>query len=120
MAVKILIVEDDPDQRGFLELLLRLEGYTIHTASDGEEGIKNAILEHPDLIISDISMPEVDGIELVRQLREMPECKNVPILVLSGEGSGDLRVALKAGANLALRKPLVPDRLIQTIKEMMV
>jgi CheY-like chemotaxis protein len=80
MAAKILIVEDDPDQRGFLELLLQFEGDTIHTASDDEEEIKHAILEYPDLIISDVMMPDLDGIELVGQLREMPQCKDVPYL----------------------------------------
>jgi CheY-like chemotaxis protein len=118
MAAKILIVEDNPDQRDFLEVLLRLEGYTIHTATDGGEALKRARAEPPDLIISDIRMPDVDGIELVQRLRAMPGYGRVPILVLSGDGSGDLQVAGKAGANLVLRKPVEVDELIGTIKRM--
>lgn len=118
MTAKILIVEDNPDQREFLELLLRIEGYRIHTAEDGDEGLKQAIKGHPDLIISDIRMPEVDGVTMVHRLRQLPEYQQLPILVLSGDGSGDLRIAIKAGANFALRKPLDVEVLIETIKKM--
>jgi CheY-like chemotaxis protein len=118
MAAKILIVDDNPDQREFLEVFLRLQGYSIHTAEDGGAGLEQAVSDPPDLIICDLRMPEVDGVTMVRRLREMPEYRRTQILVLSGDGSGDLRVAVTAGANLALRKPLDLDVLTQTIKEM--
>ncbi len=115
MPNKILIVDDDPDQRDFLAILLKHEGYAVRIAEDGGEAIKQVKSNCPDLIISDIDMPDIDGITMVKMLRGLPECSDTPILTLSGYGSGDLRMAVSAGANQALQKPVEIESLIGTI-----
>ena len=118
MPAKILVVEDDADQRQLLVLMLKWEGYTIFTAEDGNEGIEKACETAPDLIISDITMPNLDGINMVQALRDMPDFKRTPILMVSAYGSGNLRDALNAGANQIMRKPLDFTALMTTIREL--
>jgi two-component system, chemotaxis family, chemotaxis protein CheY len=119
VSAKILIVEDNDDQRDFLEILLSSEGYTVYTAGDGSEGIKQAQTRHPDLIITDIEMPELDGITMVKVLRDLPGYGEVPILMMSAYGSGSLRKGLRAGASRGLRKPVDIDLLIDSIKNLL-
>jgi two-component system chemotaxis response regulator CheY len=119
MASKILIVEDNPDFRTLIALLLQEQGYTVATAEDGQQGLKQTLADCPDLIITDINMPNLNGIEMVRMLRDLPECRGIPVVVISALGSGDLTGALEAGANQGMRKPLDLDRLIQAIKRLL-
>ena len=118
MPAKILVVEDDPDQRQLLVLMLKWEGYTIYTAEDGNEGLQQAQANTPDLIISDITMPNLDGIKMVKALRDLPDFKRTPIVMVSAYGSGNLREALSAGANQIMRKPLDFGALMTTIREL--
>ena len=90
MPAKILIVEDNPDMRELLAVALKMEGHTVYTADDGREGLKLVHADCPDLILSDITMPNLDGVEMVRCLRQMPECNKVPVLIMSAYGSGNL------------------------------
>ena len=106
MQDKILIVEDNDDSREYLAQLLKIKGYKVYTAHDGAEGIEQAIVNHPDFIISDINTPNLDGIQMVRALRRIPGCSDIPILVVSAYGSGILADASVAGANQVMRKPL--------------
>jgi CheY-like chemotaxis protein len=116
LPTKILIVEDNPDSRDFLATLLKIEGYTIFTAADGIEGIEQAIKNHPDLIISDIMMPNLDGIEMVKALRHIRECQAIPILMVSAFNSGNLSVAMRVGATQGFTKPLDCNLLNEAIK----
>ena len=116
MEQKILIVEDNFDSREYLAQLLRVKGYTVYTAEDGAEGIEQAILNQPDFIISDINTPNLDGIQMVRALRRIPECSAIPILVVSAYGSGILADASIAGANQVMRKPLDLKLLLRMIE----
>src|SRR5258706_11620125 len=88
MPKKILIIEDNIDTRDLLHLHLTTEGFTVVVAADGREGLYMAEAEHPDLIITDIDMPNIDGIELVKRLRSQSAFQNLPILVLTAF-SGD-------------------------------
>lgn len=119
MPKKILVVEDNLDTRELIHLHLTTEGYTVVAASNGREGLYLAGAEHPDLIITDISMPEIDGLELVRQLRTQSEFKSLPILVLTAFGLDQMDQAIKAGANRALNKPVHFDGLIDDVREML-
>lgn len=116
MSAKVLIVEDNPDSREMLSFILKYEGYNVFTASDGDEGITQAKTTCPDLIISDLEMPNIDGIELVRTLRHLPEYKKVPILVLSAYDNDSLDQAIQVGANEAMRKPFEVESLVKTVK----
>src|SRR5262245_59590678 len=117
MPNKILVVEDDPDSRDFLVTLLKLEGYTVATANDGLEAIQKVESEPIDLIVSDISMPNLDGIEMTKLIRQNPDFRNLPIIVISAYGSGNLINAINVGANAAMRKPIHAESLLGHLKE---
>ncbi len=118
MSFRILVVEDHPDHRDLIVLMLDMEGYTITTANDGSEALDRIKAECPDLIISDIMMPRFDGIRMVKALREMPECSTIPILMITahGDASDD---AINAGADRAMGKPFDFDQLIGVVREML-
>jgi CheY-like chemotaxis protein len=119
MSAKVLIVEDNADSRNYLAALLRIKGYRVDTAVDGLEGIRHAVADHPDLIISDISMPNLDGIQMLKALRKMPRCKEIPVVAVSAYGSGRLEDAAAVGADSTLRKPLNCDLLLKTIDRLL-
>jgi two-component system, chemotaxis family, chemotaxis protein CheY len=116
MAAKVLIVEDNADSREMLSFILRYEGYKVITASDGSEGLSQVKNVQPDLIISDLEMPNLDGIEMVKSLRHLPEGEKVPILILSAYDSESLNQAIEVGATQAMRKPIEVDSLVSTVK----
>jgi CheY-like chemotaxis protein len=116
---KILVVEDHPDSRDLLALYLRIQGYTAYTAEDGREGLKLIQQDRPHLIITDLSMPHLDGVEMIRLIRQMPECHATPIIVMTAYGSGEERAALQAGANQAIAKPIEYEALIQQINKLL-
>src|SRR5262249_42915666 len=119
MAKKILVVEDNLDMRELVHLYLTREGFTVFTASDGREGLYLATAERPDLIITDINMPHINGLELVRQLRAQSEFKNLPILVFTPFGFVERDNAISAGATRAIDKPMDFESLINDVKEML-
>ena len=86
---RILIVEDDPNILRGLDLNLAMEGYKVRTAADGEEGLRIARTERPDLLIVDVMLPRLGGLELIRELRK--EDPDMPILILSAKGQEPTR-----------------------------
>ncbi len=116
---KVLVVEDNLDTRELLHLHLSAEGFAVVTASNGNEGLYMAGAERPDLIVTDISMPELDGLDLVRQLRAQSEFANLPIMVLTAFGREQLDEAIGAGASRALNKPVHFDGLIDDVRELL-
>jgi CheY-like chemotaxis protein len=116
MSAKVLIVEDNPDSREMISFILKYEGYKVFTANDGSEGIHQAKNACPDLIISDLEMPVIDGIEMVKTLRHLPEYEKVPILILSAYDNDSLNQAIQVGATQAMRKPFELDSLVTTVK----
>jgi two-component system, OmpR family, phosphate regulon response regulator PhoB len=116
MTRKILIIDDNPDTRDLTHLHLTTEGFVVVVASDGREGLYMAVAEQPDLIITDISMPGVNGIELVKQLGAQPELDNVPILVLTAFGDEEMDKAIRAGAHRAMSKPVHMDSLMDEVR----
>jgi len=119
MNRKILVVDDNPDTRDLTHLHLTTEGFVVVVASDGREGLYMAVAEQPDLIITDISKPGIDGIELVKQLRAEPELDNVPILVLTAFGNEQMDQAIRAGAFRAMSKPVHLDSLMDEVRELL-
>ena len=109
MPTKILVVEDDSETREFITVMLELRDYEVITAKNGLEGIIKASLEQPDLVVTDLGMPGVNGIDLIKQLRSRSECAGIPILVITGYDMETANEAILAGANRALAKPLNPD-----------
>jgi DNA-binding response OmpR family regulator len=113
---KILIIEDNLDSRDLLSKLLRLSGFDVMVAPDGETGFVAAVDEKPDLIITDVNMPKTDGIEFVKRARFDQSLSKVPIVVVTAFGASVARAAREAGANDAVDKPFDFDRFLATIK----
>lgn len=113
---KILLVDDEPDILEFMEYNLRKENYQISKAVNGKEAIDKAKKEHPDLIILDIMMPEMDGIEVCRALRELPDFKNTLITFLTARNEDYSQIAgFDVGADDYITKPIKPRVLISRI-----
>ena len=107
MNERILIVEDNPQNMRLIEMTLRARGYSLLKAVDGEEALDAAIREHPGLIIMDIQLPKINGLDVIRKLRGMPEFSNTPILAVTAYAmKGDREKALEAGCNEYLTKPI--------------
>lgn len=103
--ISVLVVEDNEELKGFLRNILS-EHYTVITASNGEEGLRHAINDLPDLIISDVMMPVMDGLEMIRQIKENTNICHIPIIVLSSKASLDDRIAgLEQGIDDYITKP---------------
>jgi CheY-like chemotaxis protein len=99
--------------------LLELEAFTVVTAEDGNAGLNVAATEHPDLIITDINMPNLNGLEMIKQLRQRPEFMNIPIMAITAYGNSVAKEALEAGADRAATKPVQFRSLAVEIKEML-
>jgi CheY-like chemotaxis protein len=103
----ILVVEDYPDTRTLLSSLLRSRGYMVVEAGDGVEGVRQANRVNPDLILMDLALPELDGVEATRQIRERHLLSQTPIFAVSAFATSDVkRDALEAGCNEVFAKPL--------------
>ncbi len=119
-SVKILIVDDEPDILGFLKYNLSKEGYEVHTATDGESGIKIAEREHPQLVILDIMMPKMDGVEVCRHLRSKPEFSKTLIAFLTAREEDYSQIAaLDVGGDDYITKPIRPRVLTSRIKALL-
>ena len=116
-SVKILVVDDEPDILEFLRYNLVKEGYDVSTANNGEEGIKKAEAEKPNLIILDIMMPPPDGFTLTSMLRDDVKFARTPILIITALDNSNSR-ATTLGANGYLAKPFNLDELAAKIMEL--
>ena len=113
---KILIVDDEPDIRELIEYNLKKEGYQVYTASNGQEGVIEAKRVLPDLIILDIMMPKMDGIEACRILRTMNEFKNTFMVFLTARSEEYSEIAgFNVGADDYIAKPIKPRALTSRI-----
>ena len=117
---KVLIVDDEPDILEFLQYNLKKEQFQVYTASNGKDGIDLAIKENPNLIILDIMMPEMDGIEVCRKLRELPQFKNTIITFLTARSEDYTQIAaLDYGGDDYITKPIKPGVFISRIKALL-
>ena len=111
--LSVLVVDDEPDKQLLLAFALRNEGYEVHTASDGVEGLA-AVEEHqPDLIVTDVMMPRMDGYEMIRRVRSNPQTKFIPVIIQSAarNESSDVRLGSELGALGYLTDPTDLDLL---------
>lgn len=81
---KILIIDDEEDIRRYLETLFEDNGYKAITADDGKDGVRKAVEEKPDLITLDVSMPEESGVRALREIQNLKETKNIPVIIITG------------------------------------
>ena len=117
---KILLVEDNEMNRDMLSRRLQRKGYTVSMAVDGRQGVEMARAGGFDLILMDMSLPEIDGWEATRQLRAVPETRSVPIIGLTAHAmAGDREKALEAGCNDYDTKPVELPRLLAKIEALL-
>jgi len=115
---KVLIVEDNPDLVYLLTLTLESLGYTVVTATQGSEGVEKAAKEKPHLILMDILMPGMDGLEATRLIHANPETKDIPILAITCLfRESELRGCIEAGCNDYLVKPFTCQELQEKIQD---
>ncbi len=108
----ILYIEDNPENRLLVRRILEAEGYAVTEAEDGYAGLEAARASTPDLILLDINLPEIDGYELVRRLRQLPGIASVPIVALTANVmKGDRERTLAAGCDGYIQKPIDVDTL---------
>lgn len=116
---RVLIVEDDEPTRRLLAITLR-RGYDVLAAADGVEGLELATSGRPDLIITDVMMPRLDGITMVRELRRRDPSRRVPIIFLTAKGgAADVAAGIGAGARHYLVKPVRLQALEEMVKSLL-
>lgn len=120
MPEKILIVEDNPQSMRVALMTLRPHGYTLLQATDGEEALAVASRDKPALIIMDLQLPKVDGLEATRRLRQMPDFSGIPIIAVTAHAmKGDEERVLEAGCDAYLPKPINTRELARVVAEML-
>ena len=118
MTKRILIIEDQEDNRAIMRDLLSTAGYELIEAADGEEGVKLAEKERPDLILMDIQLPIIDGYEATRRIKAIVELKSIPIIAVTSYAlSGDEAKTREAGCDGYVAKPFSPRHLLAKVRE---
>ena len=103
----VLLVEDTEDNRFMMRRLLELDGYRVVEAMNGEEAVKLAKAECPQLILMDLSLPVIDGLAATRLIRKLPDCQRTPIIAVSAHDTADFQSeAILAGCNSYITKPI--------------
>lgn len=117
MTKKILYIEDNADNRLLIRRILEAEGYTLSEAPTGKQGLTLAHNSTPNLILVDINLPDIDGYEVTRRLRQMNHLQTTPIIAITANAlKGDKEKSLAAGCNSYISKPINVDQLPQQIK----
>lgn len=118
--IKVLLVDDEPDILEFLSYNLKKEGFQVFTANTGKEGVENARSILPQLIILDVMMPEMDGIEACSEIRMIPELKNSLIVFLTARAEDYSQIAgFDAGADDYITKPIKPKLFISKVNSIL-
>ena len=119
MGKTILVVEDNPDARDMVSLVLKSAGFSVRTAEDGQDALDAVQHWQPDLIITDIQMPNLDGIEMIKRMRKRFNSKAVPIVVMSAITKAATQEALDAGANESAPKPMQVRYLLSLVTQLL-
>ncbi|MFN0067290.1 MAG: response regulator [Limisphaerales bacterium] len=115
---KVLVVDDEPDAVELISFNLKGAGFDVVSAGDGDHALKTARLHHPDLILLDVMLPEVDGLEVCKLLRRDPATSGIPIIMLTAKAAEvDRIVGLELGADDYVTKPFSPRELVLRVKK---
>lgn len=118
MSARVLVVDDSAAARTVVSVALRGAGYEVVEAGDGAQALRQLQQHHVDLVISDVDMPVMDGLSLLKALRQQAAHRLTPVLMLSSEDSPEaVRQGLADGAQAWLVKPFVPQRMLDTVLE---
>lgn len=119
-AHTVLVVEDDPVIQRLLEVNFSLEGFDVLIADDGEQGLAAVAEHHPDIVVMDIMMPKLSGLEALGHLREDPATAGLPIILLSARAQhSDVQAGLDAGADGYVTKPFEPMDLVEQVRQVL-
>ncbi|MDI6752632.1 MAG: response regulator [bacterium] len=120
MAKKILLVDDEKDLAETGRIVLQEEGYSVELAYDGLSAVEKVYEERPDLVVLDISLPEMDGYQVCRVLKNDPQYSDIPIIMLTARAqrSDEFR-GKETGANEYMTKPYSPEMLIESVKKIL-
>jgi CheY-like chemotaxis protein len=117
---KILVADDEVFMLRLLEMTLKKGGYEVVTCRDGQEALAAAATARPQLIVLDVMMPGLDGLGALRQLKENPATKEIPVVVLSAKGHALTKVEAEAsGAVMFLSKPFSPNELLGAVQKIL-
>jgi two-component system cell cycle response regulator DivK len=115
----VLVVEDFEDNRFMMRRLLEMSGYRVVEAVNGNQAVEAAEREHPDIILMDLSLPQLDGLAATRRIREQQGTRRVPIVAVSAHDSADFHAeALAAGCNEYVTKPIDFDQLVELLSRL--
>jgi two-component system, cell cycle response regulator DivK len=116
----VLIVDDNRDMREIYETYLVAKGFSVETASDGREGFDSAIHSPPDIVVTDLSMPHLDGWEMIRRLKNDLRTAHIPIIACTGQILGaSAERALDAGCDAYVMKPCLPESLLREVRRVL-
>ena len=116
----VLLVEDTEDNRFMMRRLLEMSGYRVVEAMNGEEAVKLARSESPQLILMDLSLPVIDGLAATRLIRKLPDCESTPIIAVSAHDTSDFQSeAIAAGCNSYVTKPIDFNELEKLINQLL-
>ncbi|MBD8677676.1 response regulator [Sphingomonas sp. CFBP 13720] len=120
MTASILTVDDSASLRMAIRIALTGAGYAVTEAGDGVEGLAKAAATRFDMIVTDLNMPNMDGLTMIRELRSQPAQAGIPIIFLTTESDADMKAQAKAaGATGWLVKPFVPDQLVKVARKVL-
>src|SRR5690348_13751486 len=117
---RVLVVDDDVQILKLFQVTFEMEGFDVLTADRGDKALDVIAEDRPDVVVCDLMMPRVSGLEVLEQLRSQKETKALPFVLVTGSGQrSDAERALKLGANAYLTKPFDPFELIKTVKSVL-
>jgi DNA-binding response OmpR family regulator len=117
---RVFVVDDEPDMVDLLATILRSDGFEVETDTDGRSALARMLAEPPDLVLLDLMMPDLDGMELLKLLRLDPRGERVPVLVVSARsGHQDQLGTLQLGANAYICKPFSPRELVHQVRQLL-
>lgn len=117
MTARILVIEDDEASRMLVTYLLEADGYQVYSASNGRDGVRAALQHGPDLILSDLQMPVMDGYEVARLLHADPGWRRAPLVAVTAFSMpGDREKALEVGFQDHISKPIDPERFVRQVE----
>lgn len=117
MIARILVIEDDEASRMLVTYLLEADGYQVYSASNGRDGVRAALEHGPDLILSDLQMPVMDGYEVARLLHADPGWRRAPLVAVTAFSMpGDREKALEVGFQDHISKPIDPERFVRQVE----
>ena len=120
MPATILVVDDDPVILQLLQVNFEMEGFTVITAADGQEGVERTRAERPDVIVSDVMMPRMSGLELVAELKGDPDTAAIPVLLLTAKAQqSDIADGMAKGADDYVTKPFEPLDLVDRVNRLL-